>query len=71
MIKVLSVFGTWSEAIKLAPVIRELQKCSHVPCSTQHHRMLDQVLRLFGIVPDCPSASSGQALRWAQPTRTA
>jgi UDP-N-acetylglucosamine 2-epimerase len=34
MIKVLSVFGTRPEAIKLAPVIRELQKRSHVTHST-------------------------------------
>ncbi len=59
--KVLVVFGTRPEAIKLAPVIRELRKKSCDPgidltvrvCVTaQHREMLDQVLRLFEIVPD-------------------
>jgi UDP-N-acetylglucosamine 2-epimerase (non-hydrolysing) len=56
-LKVLSVFGTRPEAIKMAPVIRELQKhCDRVEslvCVTaQHRRMLDQVLGLFAIGPD-------------------
>ena len=56
--KVLTVFGTRPEAIKLAPVIRELQRRSadriqSVVCVTaQHRQMLDQVLQLFRIVPD-------------------
>ena len=52
--KILVVFGTRPEAIKMAPVIRELSKFFHVPvCITaQHREMLDQVLRLFEIVPD-------------------
>ena len=57
MVKVLSVFGTRPEAIKLAPVIRELQKhpdrvVSKVCVTAQHRQMLDQVLRLFDITPD-------------------
>jgi UDP-N-acetylglucosamine 2-epimerase (non-hydrolysing) len=59
MIKVLSVFGTRPEAIKMAPVIRELKRRSinsgfrSVVCVTaQHRQMLDQVLNLFEIVPD-------------------
>jgi len=57
MLKVLSVFGTRPEAIKMAPVVRELQKrpdqVKSVVCVTaQHRQMLDQVLRLFGIAPD-------------------
>jgi UDP-N-acetylglucosamine 2-epimerase (non-hydrolysing) len=59
MLKVLTVFGTRPEAIKLAPVILELQRKSaasnlrSLVCVTaQHRQMLDQVLRLFGIVPD-------------------
>lgn len=57
MIKVLSVFGTRPEAIKLAPVIRELRKHpDRVVCkvcvTAQHRQMLDQVLRLFEIEPD-------------------
>lgn len=57
MIKVLSVFGTRPEAIKLAPVIRELRKQpDRVVCkvcvTAQHRQMLDQVLPLFEIEPD-------------------
>ena len=58
-LKVLTVFGTRPEAIKLAPVIKELQRRSEqgylqssVCVTGQHRQMLDQVLRLFGIVPD-------------------
>jgi UDP-N-acetylglucosamine 2-epimerase (non-hydrolysing) len=55
--KVLSVFGTRPEAIKLAPVIRELRRHAHrleskVCVTAQHRQMLDQVLNLFDIVPD-------------------
>lgn len=57
MIKVLSVIGTRPEAIKMAPVIKELEKCpdeiQSVVCATaQHREMLDQVLELFEIGPD-------------------
>lgn len=57
MIKVLFIFGTRPEAIKMAPVIRELQKqagiFNTVVCVTaQHRQMLDQVLNLFDIKPD-------------------
>lgn len=57
MIKVLSVFGTRPEAIKMAPVIKELEKhpdgiISRVCVTSQHREMLDQVLSLFQIVPD-------------------
>lgn len=53
----LSIFGTRPEAIKLAPVIRELarhtdQVVSKVCVTAQHRQMLDQVLDLFGIAPD-------------------
>jgi UDP-N-acetylglucosamine 2-epimerase (non-hydrolysing) len=54
--KVLIVFGTRPEAIKLAPVIRELTHRHNVnvlTCSTgQHRQMLDQVLQGFSINPD-------------------
>lgn len=54
--KVLCIFGTRPEAIKMAPVILELRKHSEVECkvcvTAQHRQMLDQVLRLFNIVPD-------------------
>ena len=54
---VLSVFGTRPEAIKMAPVIRELarypREIRSVVCVTaQHREMLDQVLELFKIKPD-------------------
>ncbi|MBD3340524.1 MAG: UDP-N-acetylglucosamine 2-epimerase (non-hydrolyzing) [Candidatus Lokiarchaeota archaeon] len=57
MKKVLTIFGTRPEAIKLAPVALELKKYSDkiesLVCVTAQHRlMLDQVLRLFGLVPD-------------------
>lgn len=56
-IKVMTVFGTRPEAIKMAPVIKELQrrqdKIKTVVCVTaQHRQMLDQVLEAFHIVPD-------------------
>src|SRR5262245_45924313 len=57
MLKVLSVFGTRPEAIKMAPVIQELNAHPYhvhsVICSVgQHREMLDQVLTLFRITPD-------------------
>ncbi|MCS6937551.1 MAG: UDP-N-acetylglucosamine 2-epimerase (non-hydrolyzing) [Candidatus Bipolaricaulota bacterium] len=54
--RVLTVFGTRPEAIKLAPVLNELQKFSEIVsrvCVTaQHRQMLDQVLHIFKIKPD-------------------
>jgi UDP-N-acetylglucosamine 2-epimerase (non-hydrolysing) len=53
---VLSVFGTRPDAIKMAPVVLELQKrdtIRHIACVTgQHRHMLDVVLDLFGIEPE-------------------
>ena len=53
--KVLSVFGTRPEAIKMCPLIKELEKReeleSIVCVSGQHRQMLDQVLELFDIRP--------------------
>jgi UDP-N-acetylglucosamine 2-epimerase (non-hydrolysing) len=53
---ILSIFGTRPEAIKMAPVVKELQHCAMVEslvCVTaQHREMLDQVLETFNIVPD-------------------
>lgn len=55
MFKVLSVFGTRPEAIKMAPVVRVLQDAENIEakvCVTaQHRQMLDQVLALFEIEP--------------------
>lgn len=56
MKKVLTVFGTRPEAIKMAVLAKELNKVDgleHKICVTaQHREMLDQVLELFGIIPD-------------------
>ena len=57
MLKILSVFGTRPEAVKMAPVVRELvarpsEIISRVCVTAQHRQMLDQVLHAFGIVPD-------------------
>ena len=54
--KVLTVFGTRPEAIKMAPVVKALEQCesitSKVCVTAQHREMLDQVLDLFDIDPD-------------------
>lgn len=54
--KTLTVFGTRPEAIKLAPVLKELQKFpeieSRVCITAQHREMLDQVLQIFELRPD-------------------
>lgn len=54
--KILVVFGTRPEAIKMAPVVTQLRKTpgltTHVCVTGQHREMLDQVLELFGIVPE-------------------
>lgn len=59
VLRVMSVFGTRPEAIKLAPVIRALECAaaegrlhSTVCVTAQHRQLLDQVLEDFGIVPD-------------------
>lgn len=55
-IKVMTVFGTRPETIKMAPLVKELQgreEIETVVCVTaQHRQMLDQVLNAFQIVPD-------------------
>ena len=55
-IKVMTVFGTRPEAIKMAPLILELQKQEEIEsiiCVTaQHRQMLDQVLEIFQLTPD-------------------
>ena len=56
MIKVMSIFGTRPEAIKMAPLVKELEKreeTESIVCVTaQHREMLDQVLETFDIKPD-------------------
>ena len=55
-IRVMSVFGTRPEAIKMAPLVKELEKSEHIEnlvCVTaQHREMLDQVLEIFEIKPN-------------------
>lgn len=56
-LKVMTVFGTRPEAIKMCPVILEMQKFPQyiqpiVAVTAQHREMLDQVLNLFNITPD-------------------
>jgi UDP-N-acetylglucosamine 2-epimerase (non-hydrolysing) len=54
--KILVIFGTRPEAVKLAPVIQQLKTTpeliTRVCVTAQHREMLDQVLRLFHITPD-------------------
>lgn len=55
--KIMLVFGTRPEAIKMAPLVKELQKYPDefnvvVTVTAQHREMLDQVLNIFNIIPD-------------------
>ena len=56
MIKVMTIFGTRPEAIKMAPLVKELEERKEIKsivCVTaQHREMLDQVLDVFKIIPD-------------------
>lgn len=57
MLKILLIFGTRPEAIKMAPLVKEFVKHSHefdtrVCVTAQHRQMLDQVLEFFEIKPD-------------------
>jgi UDP-N-acetylglucosamine 2-epimerase (non-hydrolysing) len=56
MVKVLSIFGTRPEAIKMAMLVKKLNQCStiehHLCVTAQHREMLDQVLSFFEIIPD-------------------
>ena len=67
-IKVMSVFGTRPEAIKMAPLVKELRKRKEIEsivCVTaQHREMLDQVLKTFEITPNYDSdiMKQGQTL---------
>ncbi|WP_075983189.1 non-hydrolyzing UDP-N-acetylglucosamine 2-epimerase [Bacillus massilinigeriensis] len=56
-IKVMTIFGTRPEAIKMAPLVLEFKKYPEyftpiVTVTAQHRQMLDQVLHIFGITPD-------------------
>ena len=56
MIKVMTIFGTRPEAIKMAPLVKELKARKEIECivcvTAQHRQMLDQVLETFEIKPD-------------------
>ena len=56
MIKVMTIFGTRPEAIKMAPLVQELKNRKEIECivcvTAQHREMLDQVLETFKITPD-------------------
>lgn len=68
MIRVMTVFGTRPEAIKMAPLVKELQNREGIECivcvTAQHRQMLDQVLDAFNIVPnyDLDIMKKGQTL---------
>ena len=68
MIKVMTIFGTRPEAIKMAPLVKELEKREEIECivcvTAQHREMLDQVLNIFDIKPkyDLNIMQSGQTL---------
>lgn len=68
MLKVMTVFGTRPEAIKMAPVVKALEAAPDmeaiVTVTAQHREMLDQVLHLFSITPDYDLniMSAGQTL---------
>ena len=68
MLKVMTIFGTRPEAIKMAPVVKVLEAApdmeSIVTVTAQHREMLDQVLHLFSITPnyDLNIMSQGQTL---------
>ena len=55
MLKVMTIFGTRPEAIKMAPLVKALQAAPDmepiVTVTAQHRDMLDQVLNLFNITP--------------------
>jgi UDP-N-acetylglucosamine 2-epimerase len=55
-LKVMPIFGTRPDAVKMAPLVKELQDCREIDtvvCTTaQHRQMLDQVLDVFGIKPE-------------------
>ena len=66
--KVMLVFGTRPEAIKMCPLVNELKKretLETIVCVTgQHRQMLDQVLETFNVIPDYDLAimKQGQTL---------
>src|SRR5579862_1017826 len=81
-LRVLSIFGTRPEAIKMAPVVRELERhpgevVSRVLVTAQHRELLDEVLELFAVEPDydldvmrpgqSPTSVAAEVLRGLEP----
>jgi UDP-N-acetylglucosamine 2-epimerase (non-hydrolysing) len=81
-LRVLSVFGTRPEAVKMAPVVRQLARhrgeiVSRVCITAQHRELLDEVLELFAIEPDydldvmrpgqSPTAVAAEVMRRLEP----
>ena len=70
MIKVMVIFGTRPEAIKMIPVVKELQARKKIECivcvTGQHREMLDQVLHIFNVTTDYDLniMKSGQTLSY-------
>lgn len=68
MVKVMVIFGTRPEAIKMAPIVKELKTRKEIECivcvTAQHREMLDQVLNVFNITPeyDLDIMKKGQTL---------
>ena len=68
MKKILLVFGTRPEAIKMAPLVKALQRDTEhfetkVCVTAQHRQMLDQVLEVFGIVAIPPTRTCFRRLK--------
>ncbi|MBO0483021.1 UDP-N-acetylglucosamine 2-epimerase (non-hydrolyzing) [Enterococcus sp. MSG2901] len=65
MIKIMTIFGTRPEAIKMLPIVKEIEKQSHkikgiTVVTGQHREMLDQVLAVFQVTPDYDLALMNQ-----------
>lgn len=74
MIKIISVFGTRPDTIKMAPLVQLLDKeksIEHIVCvSGQHREMVNQILEIFGITPkyDLDIMKPGQSLEYVTST---
>lgn len=67
MKRIMLVFGTWPEAIKMCPLVKEFQKYPEefetIVCVTgQYREMLDQVLRIFDVKPDYAMTTRGKSI---------
>ena len=68
MKKVMLVFGTRPEAIKMCPLVNELKSRTDefetvVTVTGQHREMLDQVLRVFNVIPDYDHEAGSDFIR--------